>query len=212
MGTYIKGVLGGFQGTIGTVVGSTWKGIDYMKSRSRNSSKARSQKQLVQQAKFSLLINFVSTISKLLLVGFKDSAIKMTGINSAFAYNYDNAITGSYPAFSLDYSKVLVSKGQLHNAGNPVATAVGNGSVKIDWIDNSGIAMANATDKSMIVVYCRDLNQAVYTIAGADRSTATDTINAGNFTGKTVETWVAFISADEADVATSIYTGQLTVL
>ena len=29
MGTISKGILGGFSGTVGTVIGGSWKGIDY---------------------------------------------------------------------------------------------------------------------------------------------------------------------------------------
>lgn len=212
MGTYVKGILGGFRGKVGTVIGSTWKGIEYMKSRNSKRSKPATQAQLEQQARFSLLIKFVSTISKLLMISFKNSAIKMTGTNSAFAYNFENAIIGIYPAFSLDYANVLVSKGQLHNASNLAASAAGSGQVKVDWIDNSGTAMANADDKSIIVVYCPELNRAVYTLNGAARNAGTASINAGNFAGQTVETWVGFISANGVEVATSVYTGQLVVL
>jgi hypothetical protein len=31
MGKISKGILGGFSGKIGNVVGATWKGIDYMR-------------------------------------------------------------------------------------------------------------------------------------------------------------------------------------
>ena len=33
MGRISKGILGGFSGTVGTVVGGNWKGIDYMRSK-----------------------------------------------------------------------------------------------------------------------------------------------------------------------------------
>jgi len=212
MGKFQKGILGGFQGRIGNVVGASWKGIDYMKSRNRKSSKPPTRKQIEQQAKFTLLIGFVSSIGKLLMLGFKDTAIKMTGINSAFAYNYDNALTGVYPFYALDYGKVLISKGQLHNVDNPSAAAAGNGQVRFSWTDNSGIAMANATDKCMVVVYCPELKRSVYITGGADRRASAESIDATAFTGKTVETWVGFSAADDSEIATSIYTGQLTVL
>jgi hypothetical protein len=32
MGTIKKGVLGGFSGKVGSVVGASWKGIDYIRS------------------------------------------------------------------------------------------------------------------------------------------------------------------------------------
>ena len=36
MGTFKKGILGGFNGTVGTVVGSNWKGITVMRSRPKD--------------------------------------------------------------------------------------------------------------------------------------------------------------------------------
>ena len=35
MGTIQTGILGGFNGTVGTVVGSNWKGISTMRARAR---------------------------------------------------------------------------------------------------------------------------------------------------------------------------------
>ena len=209
MGTYQTGVLSKFSGAIGPVVGATWKGKTYMRMRPRKSNIPRSQAQLEQQARFSLLQGFLLSMREVVMLGFKDSAIQMTGINSAFAYNYKHAITGAFPVFALNYSKVLVSAGQLLIAADTVAEAAGNGRIRFSWTDNSGMAMANANDKCMIVVYCPEQKRSMYTTAGAERSVGSYTIDAGIFAGKTTETWLAFISADGLDVATSIYTGLL---
>ena len=54
MATFEKGILGGFSGKVGTVIGGNWKGIDYMRSKSSKRSFIPSQKQLEQQLKFAL--------------------------------------------------------------------------------------------------------------------------------------------------------------
>ena len=36
MGTIKQGILGGFSGKVGTVVGSSWKGISYMRGKTTN--------------------------------------------------------------------------------------------------------------------------------------------------------------------------------
>ncbi|HEX3025140.1 MAG TPA: DUF6266 family protein [Chitinophagaceae bacterium] len=51
MGTINKGILGGFSGKVGTVIGATWKGIDYMRSKSSKKPGNFSDAQLEQQAK-----------------------------------------------------------------------------------------------------------------------------------------------------------------
>ena len=102
MGTIQKGILGGFSGTVGTVVGGTWKGIDYMRSKTSRRNFNPSQKQLEQQLKFALVMRFVQPMAGLLNISFRDFAIKMTGINNAFAYTINNAITGVYPTYAID--------------------------------------------------------------------------------------------------------------
>jgi len=211
MGKYEKGILGSFQGTVGTVTGSTWKGIEVMKIKRKKGMPNPTKQQIVQQAKFSFMIKFVSALSKLFAVSFRSTAVKMTGVNGAFRYNYQNALTGVYPSFSLDHSKVLVSKGELLNANNPVAIAGAGGLVEFTWTDNSGLAQAQATDKAIMVVYCPELNRSVYITNGPVRTSGTAAINAGIFSGRTVHTWLAFISEDEREVASSVYTGQVVV-
>ena len=212
MARYERGVLGSFNGKVGTVVGAKWKGIEYMKIKPGKSTKPPTQLQIEQRAKFTLLIRFVSTMGKLLEQTFKGSAIKMTGVNSAFRYIYDNAIVGTYPSFALNFSKVLISKGNLINVGNPTAVASGGGLIKFNWADNSGVALSNANDKSILVVYCEELKRTLYVTSAGGRSAQTASIDASMFVGKTVETWLGFIAADDSDVASSIYTGELVVV
>src|SRR5258708_25548931 len=101
MGGVKKGILDGFSGKIGTVIGSSWRGIEVMRSRppSRNSSNTAAQAS--QKAKFGLMAKFLLTMKDLLETGFRDFADKMTGLNSALAYNIKNAVTGVSPNFSI---------------------------------------------------------------------------------------------------------------
>ena len=56
MGTITKGILGGFSGKVGSVVGGSWKGIDYMRSQSSRRTRAASVLQLQQQQKCVLQV------------------------------------------------------------------------------------------------------------------------------------------------------------
>lgn len=211
MGIISKGILGGFSGTVGTVIGGTWKGITYMRSQPARKTGTSSPAQLEQQAKFKLAIGFISAMGGLLMISFRNYAVKMTGRNSALSYTLKNAITGTYPAYSIDYEAVLVSRGDLPNALAPSALAGASSEIVFSWTDNSGVGIAKATDKAILVVYCPDMNLALYTTGSAERSEITDSIDASTFGGKQVETYIGFISADGKNVASSVYTGQLTV-
>ena len=211
MGTISKGILGGFSGKVGNVIGGNWKGIDYMRSKASRSNAKPSQRQLEQQIKFGLVIRFAQTFSGLAEISFGNFAVRKTGINSAVSYTLKNAITGVYPAYSIAYANVLVSRGDLPNVLAPSVNVGAAGLVNWKWTDNSGVGIARATDKALLVAYCPAFNQCIYTTAGADRSTLAESLNLSSFSGQDVHTWIGFISEDGQNVASSGYTGMVTV-
>jgi hypothetical protein len=211
MGTIQKGILGGFSGKAGTVVGGSWKGIDYMRSKSNRRNFNPTDKQLAQQLKFGLTMRFLQPMAGLLNTSFRDFAIKMTGINNALAYNIKNAITGVYPSFAIDYALTLVSRGDLPNALAPAVTSGAGSILTFSWTDNSGVGSAKATDQAILVAYCPVRQQAIYTTAGGLRSALTGELNLLPFSGLAAETWIGFIAADGSNIAGSIFTGEVTV-
>ncbi|MGH2646003.1 MAG: DUF6266 family protein, partial [Ginsengibacter sp.] len=172
MGTINKGILGGFSGKVGSVVGGSWKGIDYMRSKGNNRNADPTDKQLAQQQKFALVMRFLQPMTSLLSVTFRDFAIRMTGINNAFAYNIKNAVTGVYPSFTIDYALALVSRGDLPNVLGPSVTSGVGSILTFSWTDNSGTGSAKPTDEAIFVAFCPALKQAVYS-GGATRSALT---------------------------------------
>lgn len=208
-----KGILGPVNGLVGTVVGSTWRGIDYVRSKPvRSSSATPSQAQLDQRFKFRLVVNFIQTMGALLDYTFKDYAVKKTGRNSATSYLLKNAITGASPAFTLDYSQVLISRGDLPKAAGASATAGIDRSVTFSWANNAGTGKALETDKAIVVVYCPMLDHSIYSVTDATRRTGTTNIDTSAFSGQTVHTWMGFLSANGKEVANSVYTGQLVIV
>ena len=210
MGTISKGILGGFSGTVGTVIGGTWKGITYMRSKPDSKTRVSSPAQAAQRAKFAEIVGFESTMTSLVETSFKSYAVKMTGYNNAVSYNLKNAVTGKFPDYTIDYSMALVSRGDLPNASSPAATAT-NGIVYFTWTDNSGLGKAQNNDAAILVVYCEARKMTIYTLRGGSRSDGAGSIDVSIFKGNTVETWLGFISADGKDVANSFYTGELIV-
>ncbi len=211
MGRFSKGILGGFSGKVGTVVGSTWKGIDYMRSVAKRTNFTPSAAQKEQQAKFGLAIRFAQSMSGLFALGFRNYANRQTGINSAVSYILKNAIGGAYPTFTILYGDVLVSRGDLPNVLAPTATAAAGSMLTYTWTDNTGVGIAKATDKVILAAYCADTNQCIYTTTGASRSALTDELNLATFSGKEVHTYISCIAEDGSNIAGSIYTGLVTV-
>jgi hypothetical protein len=210
MGSIKKGILGGFSGKIGTVIGGRWKGIEYMRSKpvGNNSS---SPAQLVQRAKFSMVATFIRSFKGLLSTSFRDKNHKMTGPNSALSYTLKNAVIGDYPDLKIDYSLVVVAKGNLPNASLPAAAAGSTGKVKFGWTDNSRTGQAQETDKAILVVYLEDRNECIFTKDGGKRSDEAAVLDVPSFSGHAVHTWIAFITEKGQEVSPSMYTGKVTV-
>ena len=211
MASFQKGILGRFSGKVGTVIGGNWKGIDYMRSKGVNGNKNPTLPQLTQQLKFKLCINFVQTMAGLVAISFKPFTVQKTGINSALSYTLQNTVLGVYPLFTINYPSVLVSRGDLPNALGPSVVMGAGSQLTYSWTDNSGVGNAAPNDMAILAIFCAAFNQCIYTTIGADRNAITETINLTTFAGQVVETYIGFISANGKSVATSIYTGQVTV-
>lgn len=211
MGKFSKGILGGFSGTVGNVVGANWKGIDYMRSKANRTNFTPTDAQLGQQLKFSLAMRFVQSISGLVADSFRSFAVRKTGMNSALSYTITNAIDGIFPNLQVEYSTVLVSRGDLPNVLNPAAAVAATGILTFTWTDNTGVGIAKSNDKAILVAYCPAKNQSIYSTGPALRSAGTGQLNIAGFKGEQVETYIGFMSDNKRNTATSIYTRQVTV-
>lgn len=211
MGKITQGILGGFSGKVGTVIGGNWKGIDYMRSKASKVTNPNSKAQKDQRSKFSLVLSFLQPMTDFIKIGFKDYAIKMTAFNSAMSYNVKNAIAGVYPDYSMDYTQALVSRGSLAGALNPAANSAAVGEVTFTWDDNSVESNANADDLTMLLVLNEDKKEAVFTTEGSTRDGGTQTLTIpDSYSGDSVECFIAFISID-GEVANSKYIGSVVV-
>jgi hypothetical protein len=213
MGTIKQGVLGAFSGKVGTVIGSTWKGIAVMRGLPVGRRGNPTPSQIQQKAKFGLMIKFLQPLTSLLNLTFDSLAVGMSGINKAFSYNLQNALTGVYPALAVNYPMVLLSRGDLPVAGAHAAASTVAGKIAFNWTDNSGLGKALTTDIAFVAVFCEALNHWVYNQNTAvTRDAGTYTLDASTFSGKTVQTYIGFVSANGKTYSNTVYTGVVNVL
>jgi len=207
-----KGVLGGFSGKVGTVVGGDWKGVNYMRSLPKKIRNPRTAAQVNQRIKFALTVNYLKPMNSLLRSGWKLYAIGQSAINAAMSYTIAHAITGTYPDYSIDPSKVLISCGGLTSVFNAMAT-VSNGVIEFVWDDNSGVNDAKPTDKALIAIVNRISGEVITDSEGAERMTGAQTLVLPNrWAGNTIETYIGFISDDGREVSNSVYLGSFLVV
>ncbi len=87
MGTIRQGILGGFSGKVGTVVGGSWKGISFMRAQAKSIKNPRTEKQMNQRAKFSISMVFLKPMTDILRTGFKLYANNQSAFNAAKSYS-----------------------------------------------------------------------------------------------------------------------------
>ncbi len=213
MGTISKGILGGVAGKVGNVVGGNWKGIDYLRSKPASVANPKTLKQLTQRARFIAVMNFLKPLTSLLAIGFKNSADGMTAFNVAMSYNVKNAITGTYPAFTVNYPVTQISRGNLTGASTPAVASTVSKVINFTWVNNAGTGNALATDTAILVAFFPTSNEAVYQVTAIARSAAAATLTCpAKFSTKQAQCWIIFQTADGKTQATSAYIGTVTVV
>ena len=212
MGTIKKGILGGFSGKVGTVVGGSWKGISYMRSLPQSVKNPRTPGQVSQRSKFALTLALLKPMTALLRTGWKLYAHRQSPFNAATSYTLANAITGNYPDYEIDPGKVLVSRGSLTPAANGMVVAAG-GSIEFAWDDNSGMGSAKQTDKTLIAVLNPAKGEAITNDAGADRMTGEQSVPVpADWMGDSTEIYLGFISEDGKEVSNSVHLGTVNIV
>jgi len=212
MGTYNKGILGAFSGKVGPVVGATWRGKEVMRSLPKKSNRLATTFQQQQRSKFTMTTEFLGGVQPVIKRYFgSDSGLK-TRRNQAMSYLMKEAIVFNDPNYEWDYTKILISKGDLLGINNGAVTAGTGQNLDFSWTDNSGQGEALATDKLVVVVYEPTSKATVYSLNAGGRSSGNATLALPNFlSGLEVLVWATFVSTDDKLFATSLYLGAVTV-
>lgn len=212
MGTINQGITGGFSGKVGTVIGSSWNGVDYMRGIPTHMANPQTAGQQNQRAKVALIIKFLSPLKDLLRVGFKKQAVKMTPFNAAMSYNLAHAVTGISPDLAIDYSKVLVSQGKLPAAVNPEVTSPVTGQVEFTWKDNSSYKGALPTDRAVLLMYNPEKGQVITLMEGNMRTKGSQLVTLPpHFEGVELHCYIAFRNASQTMISDSGYAGEVLV-
>lgn len=211
MGRIKKGILGGFSGKVGTIVGANWKATSYIRSLPQNVKNPRTVEQRKQRGKFAMVVALLKPLNVLLRIGWKLYAQRQSPFNAATAYTLANAVKGTFPNFEIDCKKVLISCGGLTPAAKGSATSTG-GKLVLSWDDNSGINTAQGTDKTLVAVLNLEKGETITQAKSADRSKKSQTVTLpDSWSGDDVEVYLGFVSEDGKEVANSVHLGEVTV-
>lgn len=206
-----NGILGGFSGKVGTVVGYMLGEECHMRSLPVRLAKYTAN-ELINMEKFKLVQECLHPLKDFLKVGFKNYGTKTGGYRSAVSYTRKVALVADDAGFYIDPALLKVSGGDLPQAVNPTAILEEPLKIKFNW-DTADILYPYASDQAMLLVYDMKKNEAFAQVfGGVFRIAGTQTIEIPvTFKGKEVDVYIGFLAADRLSQSDSQYLGKIAV-
>jgi len=201
-----NGVFGTLTGKLGNLVSYQLNGVNVIRHIGKI-NKAPTLGQLAVRQKMAVVIKFQRSFLTFVNTGFEHEArsSNKNQHNLAVSYNFKHATQGEYPNITVDYSKALVTKGNLAPALNPTAVLTGT-ELNINWEVSPNMSWEIKNDRTMLLIFCPELNKSVYVLSGNRRSTGNDGIELPpNFQNKDLHIYLAFTAGNRKSVSDSVY-------
>jgi hypothetical protein len=212
MGTYTKGITGNFTGKVGAVVGLVWKGKNVMRAVPKKRTAPLTNNENRHRAKFRLVNMFLKEVMGLVNISYHTELAHQTGFNKAFSYHIKNAVVFVDDEPAIDYSMVLVGKGDLPKPDSLTMDASSPGKIIFTWVDNSGRGQALSTDQAFVAFYNEKQSMWTYKTNVTERSLEKYEFNMPvSGTGDVLQTYFGFISASGLESCDSVYLGTVVV-
>lgn len=204
MGKMIQGLLGGFSGKVGPVVGCRWKNIYYIRSRAARVSNPNTERQQCQRGKFRTAVNFLKTILPFIQVGYRNYEQGKSAYNAAISYLMHHAFAGNGQEAVLDFEKVRISQGSLTPASGASVGRMG-GNMLVSWSNNTAEGDAAADDVAMLLVYNRTRGEAIWQLSAGSRSDGRCSLRLPlGWESDELAVYLAFRSADGQRISNSV--------
>lgn len=201
MGTIKQGILGGFSGKVGGVVGSSWKGIATMKAMPLSVANPKTAAQVNNRTQFKAVAQFGSDILTSLVKPLWDRwAIRESGYNSYIRKNKD-AFDTSGDIILADF---VISQGIL----TPLQSVIFNPPIAtellyvVTWNKSIPSGKGSVTDK--IYGICINKTQGTQQVASGavtrDTETITFTFDVAFATADDIAVYITPLQADGREV------------
>jgi hypothetical protein len=206
MGKLLNGIHGPFMGKVGNIVGSTWHGMPYIKTKPKKRTTNISKKEKQNRSKFALVHFWLQPVVKFVRDGFRNYSFNSRGFNAAKSYNLKHAVIGTAPDISIDPALVKVSFGTLPIPGNITVEKLDDEHLKFTW-DPAAAEDTSFYDQAMVLAYCVEKKYPCYTTTGELRHSGEHIQPVGK--GLKYHVYFAFNAADRSRQSDSVYLGEV---
>ena len=205
-----EGILGGFRGKIGTVVGVSNGGRFYMRSLPRKRKKG-GPGETGNRDKFKLVIDHLAPLKDLVKAGFKGHYTRTGGYRAALSYNRKHAVAEVEGGFYIAPELFRFSGGDLPGAAG-AAVNLADGVLEITWDTSAGIG-DNDADQLMVLVYdpvnsltLKRIFDGAFRIAGSCSMPIHPQMSGGQ-----ADVYIGFVAADRSGQSNSQYLGRFVI-
>jgi hypothetical protein len=202
------GITGPISGKLGTIVGATWNGIPYIRSRPKRRTSKISRKEQANRDKFARAQFWLKPLLDFVRVGFSNYSPTVVGFNAAKSWLMKNALEQTADGIVIDPSKVLLSHGDLPLPSNLRLGEIKDEELPVYWDVNEN-DYYHKYDQCMLLAY--DIENAVVSmkLTGQFRQAGEDSLPIYKMKGRTYHIYVAFSAADRSRVSNSVYLGEV---
>lgn len=211
MARITKSPLGEFSGRVGAVVFKTGKNGNYISERPTPTTKKPSEVQQLQRNKMTVVMEFMILFQRVFRTVYFPFQQKKSGFHAAKSHYLKEAVVLENGKYTIDYSKALLSYGDLRMVENLQLTPdADNHSITIQWTDNSNQAMAYPDDELIVVCYSPETNDRYFLTNLAQRAAGQVVCNLGNLNTPTeFHIWVGFHQPEKQRASPSVYGGKV---
>lgn len=205
MGVLRQGILGGFRGKVGNVIGTGWKGRAVIKAMPLSVANPRTAGQVKQRTRFSHLVSFASLVLAAWIKPLWDRAASgMSGYNAFVSANRDVFGNG----LDILDDQIIMSRGRMIAPKITAKTITGR-NLTLTVSNPLTDRFALPTDKLFIAVTGAGFTEVGFAGQTSQTRTSNATVQVTvaldaqlDITGD-VRAWAAYLRADGSEVSNS---------
>lgn len=207
-----SGILGPVSGSIGPVVGAIDGGENTLRTKPNKSTSRAKNGPQPQNFKIPLMRKFIKDIGAAVDLGYKNVKTSLTPQNQAMSYNTTHAMTGKNPNFSIDYSKVLISKGSREPAWAGTLQVIDNRKITASWeIPQTAKMKVIGDDWVNILCYNESGKQQWFKSISTRKIRAAECKLSTAHPAGVVHVWLFFVSPDGKKTSRCDYLGNVVL-
>jgi hypothetical protein len=204
-----KGILGGFSGKAGAVVGYHLMEQDIMRGVANDRSKPYSNKELMNQSKFGSTQSWLQPITEVIRIGFAGYKPNSHGFNGAKSFYAHHVVSGLEPFHYVDPALACISHGNLFAGTGLKAELIEDNQILYTW-NKKGPFQYN--DRAMAVAYDVNNEEADFDTGLSMRGTGKGILEMSEHRpGAEVHLYLGFVTDDRKERSISQYLGMVKI-